>query len=155
MVSTIAENTCSKLSIRDWTSENDKGRQEHRIMSYSILSRPRLADGLGIVNSALCIVHCLAMPVLVAAGASFFQHPIISWGFVILAYLAVRSAIRSRNNARTALVLGIGWALFAAGIVLESRYEGLETLTYMGSTALIAGHLLNNPSASSRPSGSP
>lgn len=112
-------------------------------MSHSTISRPRLADGLGIVNSALCIVHCLAMPVLIAAGASFFQHPLIGWAFVILAYLAVRSAIRSRNNARIALILGIGWALFAVGIVLESQYTGLEALTYIGSTVLIAGHLLN------------
>jgi hypothetical protein len=112
-------------------------------MSHSTLSRSRLADGLGIVNSVLCIVHCLAMPLLIAAGASFFQNPLIGWAFVILAYLAVRSAVRRRSNARIALILGIGWALFAVGIVLENQYEGLEVLTYMGSTVLIAGHLLN------------
>jgi hypothetical protein len=103
----------------------------------------RTGDGLGILNSALCIVHCLAMPVLIAAGAGYFDHPLIGLAFVVLAYLALRSAIRSRNNARTAMVLGIGWALFAVGIVLEKQYEGLETLTYIGSAVLIAGHMLN------------
>ncbi|MFZ1694332.1 MAG: MerC domain-containing protein [Flavobacteriales bacterium] len=103
----------------------------------------RNGDGFGILNSALCIVHCLAMPLLIAAGASFFQHPLIGWAFVILAYLAVRSAIRSRNNARTAMVLGIGWAVFAIGVVLEPMHTDLEVLTYLGSAVLIAGHVLN------------
>jgi len=115
----------------------------HRSMLDPAPPFHRSGDGLGIVNSALCIVHCLAMPVLVAAGASFFQHPLIGWAFVILAYLAVRSAIRSRNNARTALVLGIGWGVFAVGVVLEPIHADLEVLTYLGSAVLIAGHLLN------------
>lgn len=112
-------------------------------MTFSLMRPFRSGDGLGILNSALCIVHCLAMPLLIAAGASYFQHPLIGWAFVILAYLAIRSAIRSRNNARTALVLGIGWAVFAIGIVLEPIHADLEALTYLGSAVLIAGHMLN------------
>lgn len=103
----------------------------------------RSGDGLGILNSAICIVHCLAMPVLIAVGASFFHHPLVGWTFVILAYLAVRSAIRSRNNARTAMVLGIGWAVFAIGIVVEPIHADLEVLTYLGSAVLIGAHLIN------------
>jgi hypothetical protein len=100
-------------------------------------------DGLGILNSVLCIVHCMAMPLLIAAGASYFKHPLIGWTFVILAYLAMRSAIRSRNNARTAMVLGIGWAVFAVGVILEPMHPDLELLTYLGSAVLIAGHVMN------------
>lgn len=112
-------------------------------MIFSLPYLLRSGDGLGILNSVLCIVHCLAMPVLIAAGASYFDHSLFGWAFVVLAYLAVRSAIRSRNNARIALILGIGWAFFAVGIVLEKQHEGLEALTYLGSAVLIAGHLLN------------
>jgi hypothetical protein len=112
-------------------------------MTLSLPNFFRSGDGFGILNSVLCIVHCLAMPVLIAAGAGYFDHPLIGWAFVVLAYLAVRSAIRSRNNARIAMILGIGWALFAVGVILEKQYAGLETLTYMGSAVLIAGHLLN------------
>jgi len=112
-------------------------------MIFSLPYLFRSGDGLGILNSVLCIVHCLAMPLLIAAGAGYFEHPLIGWAFILLAYLAMRSAIRSRNNARIAMVLGIGWALFAMGIVLEKEHEDLEALTYLGSAVLITGHLLN------------
>jgi hypothetical protein len=112
-------------------------------MTLSLPKLFRSGDGLGILNSAICIVHCLAMPVLIAAGASFFHHPLVGWTFVILDYLAVRSAIRSRNNARTAMVLGIGWAVFAVGVILEPIHPDLELLTYIGSAVLILAHLIN------------
>lgn len=103
----------------------------------------RSGDGLGILNSALCLVHCLAMPVFIAVGASFMQHPSVTWGFIALAFLAMRSAIRSRNNAAVAMVLGIGWGVFAVGMALEGAHPALENLTYIGSGLLILGHVLN------------
>jgi hypothetical protein len=112
-------------------------------MTLSLPNFFRSGDGFGILNSLLCIVHCLAMPVLIAAGAGYFDHPLIGWAFVVLAYLAVRSAIRSRNNARIAMVLGIGWAVFAVGVVLEPIHADLEVLTYIGSAVLIIGHMFN------------
>jgi hypothetical protein len=100
-------------------------------------------DGLGILNSALCLVHCLAMPVFIAVGASFMQHPSVTWGFIALAFLAVRSAVRSRNNPMMAMLLGIGWGVFAAGMALEGVHPLMESLTYVGSALLILGHVLN------------
>ena len=107
-------------------------------------SRPlRTGDGLGIINSALCLAHCLAMPVFIAMGASFIHHPAVGWAFVVLAFVAVRSAVRGRNKPMAALLLGIGWAVFAMGIALEGAYHELELLTYLGSGLLIIGHILN------------
>jgi len=103
----------------------------------------RSGDGLGIINSAACIVHCLAMPVLVALGAGFMGHPGVNWAFVVLALLAVRSAVRGRANAMAARLLGIGWALFAVGLALETMDDRLEALAYVGSGILILGHVLN------------
>jgi len=102
----------------------------------------RTGDGLGIINSAICIVHCLAMPVLIAA-AGFFDHPSVSWVFIVLAFLAVRRAIRSNNNAHVAMVLGIGWGSFAFALVLEGMDDRFEWLAYAGSLILIIGHVLN------------
>lgn len=100
-------------------------------------------DGLGILNSVLCLVHCLAMPVFIAVGASFMQHPSVTWGFIALAFLAVRNAVRTRNNPMMAMVLGMGWGVFAAGMALEGAHPALENLTYIGSGLLILGHVLN------------
>lgn len=55
-------------------------------MRYMSLSFYRSGDGLGILNSVVCMVHCLAMPALIIAGASFFRHPNIGPVVVITAY---------------------------------------------------------------------
>jgi len=103
----------------------------------------RSGDGIGIINSTLCLVHCIAMPVLLAIGASFVQHPSVSWCFIVLAFIAIRSAVRGKKNAPVALVLGIGWAMFACGMAMEGAYPRFEVLTYLGSALLIIGHILN------------
>lgn len=116
------------------------GRIRHVALPVQLF---RTSDGLGILNSALCLVHCLAMPVFIAFGASFLQHPFIVWTFVALAFIAVRSAVRRRNDTKVALLLGIGWVVFAVGIALEGTHNGLELLSHIGSGLLILGHILN------------
>lgn len=112
-------------------------------MTANIPSILRTGDLLGIINSVLCLIHCMALPVLIAIGASFVQHPTVTWSFICLAFLAVRNAVRASGDASIALLLGIGWAVFAAGMVAEPFAAELEALTYLGSTLLIVGHLLN------------
>ncbi len=101
------------------------------------------SDGLGVINSAICLVHCMAMPMFIALGAGFLQHPGISGMFIVLAFMAVRRAVRGRGSAPVARLLGIGWALFAVGLALEGMDERLELLAYLGSGVLIIGHILN------------
>jgi len=112
-------------------------------MRTSLANFWRSGDGIGIINSALCLVHCIAMPVFLAVGASFVQHPAVSWCFIALAFMAVRSAVRGKKNGRVAIVLGTGWAMFACGMAMEGVYPRLELLTYLGSALLIIGHILN------------
>lgn len=61
----------------------------------------------------------------------------------MLAFAAMRSAVRSKGNALVAMVLGMGWALFAAGLAFESMDERMEWLAYLGIAVLILGHILN------------
>lgn len=47
-------------------------------MIYPLQQFFRTGDGIGVINSVLCLVHCMAMPVLIVTGAGFFDHPSIS-----------------------------------------------------------------------------
>lgn len=67
----------------------------------------RTGDRLGILNSAHCIVHCLVLPLLIAAGASFFRHPNIGSVVVITVYPGSMSLIAGPVlNAKSAIRTG-------------------------------------------------
>ena len=108
-------------------------------------------DGLAISLSVVCVVHCLALPVIIAllpALSQWLQLPeaIHAWllGCAIPISLTVlgRSAHRHRA-ARGTLLLGIV-GLFLMGGALLAPTEALETVISVGGAVLLASaHVYN------------
>lgn len=110
----------------------------------------RLLDRGAIALSALCLVHCLALPlVFVAAPALATALPDQPWIHpAILATAAPLAAVSlwrgwRRHGRRWPAVLGVvGLLLLAAGVAAgESAIETM--LTVGGGLTLAAAHLLN------------
>jgi uncharacterized membrane protein YccC len=103
----------------------------------------RFADILGLSNAALCMVHCLAVPLLVASGAAFIAHPAVELFFVGLAAWAVWSATRRSKNI---LLQGVLWTLlllFSFGLLLEEVHPMMEWLSMGASLSMVVAHALN------------
>lgn len=104
--------------------------------------------------SALCLAHCLAMPLLLAAfpllrlsGEQDALHALLLLAAAVPALLAlVPGYLRHRDPG--ALLLGVsGLALFLAALaVLGPRWgEGTETgAAILASVLLLAAHLRNH-----------
>lgn len=109
---------------------------------------PRL-DAVGIALSALCLAHCLALPLVAtgalawAAGERVHAGLTVALAAVVLA-VAVPGYRRHRRAAVPALLAG-GVALLAAAVLADKTPgENRETLlTVLGSAVLVAGHALN------------
>lgn len=101
------------------------------------------SDTCGMVNSALCMVHCLAMPVLVTVGASFLSHPAVELAFIALAGWAVHTAIGATTPAYLKVLLWGMWSLFTASLLLEDVHVAFGWIGLGASAGLIAGHVLN------------
>lgn len=100
----------------------------------------RRADLLGMTNSALCLAHCLAMPLLVAMGAAFMHHPLVSMVFIAVAGWAVFTAMR-RSPARWLVrSMWMAWAVFALSLFLEEVHHGFEVSALVASGMLVLGH---------------
>lgn len=41
------------------------------------------ADLIGIASSTICLVHCIATPLLIAFGAGFITNPVFKYLFLI------------------------------------------------------------------------
>ncbi len=103
----------------------------------------RNGDLLGIVNTGACLVHCLALPLLVSLGATFMLHPGVTIAFIVVAFLSVLAAVRSSGNRGVGILLYCSLALFTLAVILEHDYPAFEIVSYVASGMLITGHLLN------------
>ncbi len=110
----------------------------------------RLLDRGAIGLSALCLVHCLAVPVLIAASPALaaalpdaaWVHPAILATAAPLAAVALWRGWRQHHRRGPAAFGVAGIALLAAGVAAGETTAG-TLLTVSGALLLAAAHLLN------------
>ena len=126
-------------------------------MNTSIISKK--SDLLGVLASGLCAVHCAITPLFFAArplldkamregGHGCEQAP---WGwamldylFLVISLLAVWYSARHTSSRNVRLLLWVGWACFAMGLLLEAtEFAFGKWLMYAGSIALVVTHIVN------------
>ncbi len=114
----------------------------------STTARPQL-DALGITLSALCFLHCLAVPLIATGALAWVASEAIHIGLTValsgvVLLVAWPSYKRHRKTIVPALLAG-GLALLIAAVLGEETFgERAETLlTVLGSITLILGHVLN------------
>jgi hypothetical protein len=109
-----------------------------------------LLDGGAIALSALCLAHCLALPLVFAAAPSLaalfpdqaWVHPLILGLAAPLATVALWRGWSRHGDRRPAVLGVIGIALLGGGVVAGD--DGLGTvLTVLGGLTLAAAHLHN------------
>lgn len=106
-------------------------------------------DAAGIALSALCIVHCLAVPLVATGALAWAASERIHVGLTVsLAAIVLIVAAPSYRRHRRPLVptlLVSGLAILVAALILgEAAGETAEVgLTVLGSVVLMAGHVLN------------
>lgn len=115
------------------------------------------ADTLGALASALCIIHCLATPIIFVAHAQI-HHQISSghnvplwWGvidvlFLIVSLVAVYHSSKFSNKLGVKLVFYVCW--FALAFIILNEKLHLVSLEewwiYLPATTLIFLHLYNH-----------
>ncbi|MBA4751388.1 MAG: MerC domain-containing protein [Sphingopyxis sp.] len=121
-------------------------------------ARPRLADLTGIVLSFTCLIHCLALPLLLLLAPALSRwialpegvHAAIMLLAVPAAAIAMRDGWRRHRRIMPAMLAVAGLGLLALGL---SAHEGWiatgdpeaadRLLTSVGALTLAAAHLVN------------
>ena len=110
-------------------------------------------DNIGIIASTLCLIHCVATPIIFIAQsysmASCHGAPtwlgFIDYFFLVISFFAVYRSVQttSKNWIKTALWLSF-FALFIVIINEKTAWFHLdEKLIYVPAIALIALHVYN------------
>ena len=116
-------------------------------MKTDLLSRK--ADYIGITGSVLCLIHCLATPVLLMTTTAL-RHEHLHIGYLSLDYVFIGVNIAAvyfatKDNQST-LVKRALWGfliLFAIGIACENVGPAFQLLGYAASAGLVMTHLVN------------
>lgn len=113
----------------------------------------RFADYAGVAASALCLVHCLAMPLVMAAfpllglgGEHHALHDALLLGVTVPVLLALVPGYLEHRDP-VALLLGLaGLGAFLAAVFLAGPRlgEGAETVAAVSSSVLLLGAHLRN-----------
>ncbi|GAA4434213.1 hypothetical protein GCM10023091_08860 [Ravibacter arvi] len=107
------------------------------------------ADYVGITGSVLCIIHCIATPLLALSSSVFFKDTLsegmhlLGFVFILINGVAVYYATRNGHSTWLNRFLWGAFAVFAASLLLEESNEVFHYLGYFGSFLLIVGHSLN------------
>ena len=107
------------------------------------------ADYIGITGSVLCLIHCLAAPVLVMTS-KLLRDDTLRAGFLSLDYVFIAVNIvavyfAARNHSSPAIRTAL-WGflfLFATGLILEDVSPVFEYMAYAASMGLVISHLVN------------
>lgn len=104
-------------------------------------------DKIGIWSSVLCIVHCLAVPVVLAYTNGYDLHDQVWWdftqvAFVLVGFWAVKHAVSHVSLPWLKLSFWLSFALLVASVFMHHSFLG-EVLNYGAAGSLIALHSLN------------
>lgn len=98
-------------------------------------------DLAGTFMSALCVVHCLALPFFLSFGSAFF-HGWVEWLFLLSAiFFTISSAYQSWKRHSLSFY-GAGFFAIGIALLVASLLSHIHMLSILGGLALIAGHLL-------------
>lgn len=107
-------------------------------------------DGAAMTASTLCVLHCLFLPLLLAATPALSQWLDLGEGFhlAVLLFAVPTSAValgsgwRRRGNVRPLALGSAGLCLLASGLWMPNPYA--ETVsTLLGSGMLALAHVQN------------
>lgn len=101
--------------------------------------------------SLLCLVHCLALPLVImalpAVGAlvppRWWVHPAIFALAVPMAAIALIRGWRDHRDPRPIILGGLGLALLGLGLFAAEASAGDVVLTVLGGSVIAFAHLLN------------
>ncbi len=109
-------------------------------------------DYLGILGSGICLVHCLATPLIMLVQAYYKTEVSISshegiryWDYIFLitCFVAVFFTTKESTSQKISSSFWLFFFFFAIAILFEDDFKYINLLGYFASVGLIITHIIN------------
>ncbi|MDJ0922339.1 MAG: MerC domain-containing protein [Henriciella sp.] len=115
----------------------------------SALTQGRGFDAAAITLSGLCLIHCLALPLLVGvlplagvlAEAEWLHRAFVVLAVPLSVYVMARCQLSSGQRAVFIMLASIGLGLLIAGAFVEALHDYETLLTVFGAAMLGGAHI--------------
>ncbi|UAJ12757.1 MerC domain-containing protein [Polymorphobacter megasporae] len=141
------------MKLVDFLAHGDRLSNDdlHRVAPRRGWLLTRWLDRGAVGLSMLCLVHCLAFPVVVLAlptmgeilPRQWWVHPVIFALAVPMATIALVRGWSDHRDRRPVLLGGLGLALLGLGLLAAEASAAEVLLTVAGGMIVAAAHLLN------------
>ena len=111
------------------------------------------SDYVGASASGLCLIHCIATPILFLSQASLisisnemlFLWQSLNFLFLAISFIAIYYSVKNSSNSYVKILLFLSWLILSCLILIE-LFEILsiaEFYTYIAATSLSILHIYN------------
>jgi hypothetical protein len=111
------------------------------------------SDYVGASASGLCLMHCIATPILFLSQASLisisnemlFLWQSLNFLFLAISFIAIYYSVQNSSNSYVKILFFLNWLILSALILIE-LFEILsiaEFYTYIAATSLSILHIYN------------
>ena len=111
------------------------------------------SDYVGASASGLCLIHCIATPILFLSQASLisisnemlFLWQSLNFLFLAISFIAIYYSVKNSSNSYVKILLFLSWLILSCLILIE-LFEILsiaEFYTYIAAISLSSLHIYN------------
>ncbi len=113
----------------------------------------KYSDYVGASASGLCLIHCIATPILFLSQASLisisnemlFLWQSLNFLFLAISFIAIYYSVKNSSNSYVKILLFLSWLILSCLILIE-LFEILsiaEFYTYIAAISLSSLHIYN------------
>lgn len=105
--------------------------------------KSKILDAVGISAAVLCLIHCIAFPMLMIIPLGISHNPYIDIAFLIIGAAVVYRVTKNMELSWLKLLFWNSIILIIVSVLTDLIFEIHLPLIYIGAAGLIAGHIIN------------
>ncbi len=105
--------------------------------------KSKILDVVGISAAILCLIHCVAFPLLMIVPLGISHNPFIDLAFLVAGAMVVYRILKKTRIKWLKALFAVSLLLISVSVFADMIFEIHLPLIYFGAAGLIAGHLIN------------